>query len=187
VANAPTRRPPNYPATRRHQRGPRVARSSREIREGLVVAAQQLREAGHNDSAEVVDEVLAGGWKQVIDVSGTTNLALTMSQRLKDDLKAASGKFSASLSTTAEGGFRAVLEGTWVPPQVIQTRYGSQDERTVLNVRVDKELVDRVRPLLPRLSEQVGYRVTASNIAISWLAEEFGVDRFGPGPGGTAE
>jgi len=179
VANAPTR-PPTYRPGRRKPRGHRPV--ARPTREQLALAADRLDASGYPDSASVVRSVIEpGGWNLLSESSQqSSNLALTVDEKLKFDLRAAALKLQVSLSLVAEEGYQAVLDGLWVPHSAQSGGKRTRDAhyvRSVLNVRVSNDLRERVREVLPELSERVGFKVTESSIAVQWMMDELGVSR----------
>lgn len=175
VANSPMR-PPTYRAGRRPPKGTR--RVTRPMRDRLKTAASLLRQDGHDEAATDVEAVLApGGWTLLrakdAGTSGTaTNLPLTIDKDLRDALKAKAGEFGVTLGAVVADGYRQVLAGEWAPPKVKRT----STEKVVLNVRVDSVLQEQVNAQAARLTQEAGYRVTKSSIAIAWMAEELGVE-----------
>ena len=176
MANAPTR-PPTYSAGRRPPKGHR--RVPRPLRDRLLTAAQHLEDAGHPESAADVRAVVApGGWtllrtKNSAEASSGTNLALTIDQPLRDQLKAKAEEFGVTLSSVVEDGFRKVLAGEWMPPKLARS---TTKNKVVLNVRVDDSLRKQIDARKDELTAEAGYRVTQSLIAISFMAEDLGVD-----------
>lgn len=192
MANAPTR-PPNRSVEGRPPRGRH--RVTRPIRpEELTLAAQQLDEAGHAASASLVREVAApDGWKRLraaahSDMSQTSsNLPLSVDESLKFKIRAEALKMHVSLSVVVAEGYQAVLDGEWMPPQVRRSRSRETEYvKSVLNVRLSNDLREQVRAMLPELTQTAGYRVTESSIAVSWMLEEFGLERPGDGTVGMA-
>jgi antitoxin component of RelBE/YafQ-DinJ toxin-antitoxin module len=150
------------------------------MRDRLTLAAQRLEEAGHPDSAADVRAVLApGGWTllRAKDTPGKTaagtNLPLTIDRDLRDALKAKADEFGVTLGAVVADGFRKVLAGEWLPPKLASTPTAN---KVVLNVRVDDSLRKQIDEVKARLTDEAGYRVTQSSIAIAWLAEDLGVD-----------
>ena len=151
----------------------------RPLRDRLLTAAQHLEEAGHPDEAADVRAVLApGGWTllRAKDTAETgkverTNMPLTISRSLRDQLKDKAEEFNVTLSKVVEDGFRKVLAGEWLPPKLAPT-----SDKVVLNVRVDDSLRKEIDAIRARLTAEAGYRVTQSSIAIAWMAEDLGVD-----------
>lgn len=153
-------------------------------------AAFRAKESAAADCAAAVRTVLRpGGWTNLRNEPGAgsaaSNLALTTNVGLRDALVAAAAEFCESLSSVADDGFRALLEGSWTPPEVVVDRTrdararkkAPASARTVLNVRVQDDLRASVQDLLPDLSETLGYRVSLSSVTLSWLADELGVER----------
>ncbi|WP_416520045.1 hypothetical protein [Streptomyces achromogenes] len=153
--------------------------------EELTAVAQQLDKDGHKESAALIREVAGpDGWKRLrasylSDIAETSsNLPLTMDESLKFKLRAEALRMNVSLSAVVAEGYQAVLHGEWMPPRV-QRSSPAGYVKSVLNVRLDNGLRERVRHLLPSLTESAGYRVTESSIAVSWMLEEFGLERSG--------
>lgn len=151
---------------------------ARSIHDRLTAAAARLDEVGDHDSASAVRSVaVPGGWRLLQQSGGAwlekSTLTLTTTVDVKHALAAASEDFGVVLSHVAEEGFQKVLDGEWVPPRTGR----SSGTRAVVNVKVTDALRRQVREMLPRLSEEAGYRVTESSIGLWWLCEELGVDR----------
>ena len=176
MAHAPTR-PPTYSAGRRPPKGHR--RVPRPMRDRLLTAAQRLDEAGYPTEAADVRAVAApGGWtmlraKDTTEKTAGTNLPLTIDRDLRDQLKAKADEFGVTLGSVVADGFRKVVAGEWMPPRLARS---STANKVVLNVRVDDSLRKQVDAIKDRLSQEAGYRVTQSSIAIAWMAEELGAD-----------
>jgi hypothetical protein len=152
------------------------------MRDRLTTAVRQLEEAGHKDSASAVKAVLEpGGWTMLReqDAPFTTNLPLTMRASLRDALKKAAEQQNRTLTAVVAEGHRAVLDGTWTPPEPKRVaRRGESaaaDPRAVLNVTVDDALRKELRDRLPALSEEMGYKLTEGGIAIAYLKHKLGV------------
>jgi hypothetical protein len=149
------------------------------MRDRLLTAAQRLENAGHPDSAADVRAVAApGGWtmlraKDTTESTAGTNLALTIDKDLRDQLKAKADEFGVTLGSVVADGFRRVLDGEWLPPKLAP---GATANKVVLNVRVDDSLRKQIDARKLELSQQAGYRVTQSSIAIAWMAEDLGAD-----------
>lgn len=176
MANAPTR-PPTYRHGRRLPKGPRLVAGS--IHDRLNAAAARLSQVGDHDSAEAVRAVAApGGWNLLRAAQGSgrevTNLTLSTNTTIKSALNAAAEEFGVVLSHLATEGFEQVRDGLWIPAKVGRSQGGA---RTVVNVTIDDAVRREVRAMLPRLSQEAGYRITEGSIALSWLCEELGVDR----------
>lgn len=157
---------------------------ARTMRDRLTTAVARLREAGHADSADAVDAVLApGGWTLLReqDAAFTTNLPLTMRASLRDALKKAAEEQNVTLTAVVTEGHRKVLDGTWTPPEtrrvVRRAASVAQDARVVLNVTVEDALRRQLRERLPGLSEELGYakELTEGGIAAAYLRHKLGV------------
>jgi len=159
------------------------------IRERLTLASKRLKEAGYPDSAADVEAVLApGGWTMLRAAAGSSpsqsrgasNLPITTGQDIKGALKAAADEIGVTLSSVAEDGFRALVEGRWTPPgaadRVVLPSSQKAGGRTVLNLSIPETLREQVRAMLPTLSDQAGYEVTEPRLALIWTMEELGVE-----------
>lgn len=156
---------------------------ARTMRDRLTTASARLREAGHADSADAVDAVLApGGWTLLReqDAPFTTNLPLTMRSSLKAALKKAADEANVTLTAVVTEGHRRVLDGSWQPPKATRVvRRGAsaeEDPRAVLNVTVEDRLRKELRDRLPALSEELGYRLTEGGIAVAYLRRYFAAE-----------
>ena len=151
----------------------------RPMRDRLLTAAQRLDEAGYPTEAADVRAVAApGGWtmlraKDTTEKTAGTNLPLTIDRDLRDQLKAKADEFGVTLGSVVADGFRKVVAGEWMPPRLARS---STANKVVLNVRVDDSLRKQIDAIKDRLSQEAGYRVTQSSIAIAWMAEELGAD-----------
>lgn len=153
---------------------------TRTWRERLKAAAAKLRTYGEEEDALAIDAVLApGGWTRLRETeaskSETAPLPLTMDRRLKAALMKAADERGAMPSDVVADGYRAFLEGRFVPPRV--QRGGAGYSKTTLTVTVPQGLRDEVRDRIPAVQDEAGYRITLSSIAIEWLMEELGVQR----------
>jgi len=152
---------------------------SGSIRDRLTIAAAQLREAEHYDSAAAVEAVLAPRGYRLLEEKrgGASNLSLGMTVQLKQALEVAGQEFDVVFSGLAEEALSAVLERGWVPPAPPRARQGTARARTVLNVSIDDDLTRQVRQMLPVLSKKAGYDVKLSQIVIAYICDELGVER----------
>jgi len=198
VGNAPTR-PPGRP--RLDGRPPRGSRVTHPIRARLAAGSELLKSvvasedlapdvtAGLQELAVDLDAVLAPRGHTMlnegVDSAATSPLSLTVTKALKEALKSAEAEFASPLASLAEEGFRAALAG-WLPPQTVKTiprteqeKAARQSERAVLQLQVNEALRTQVEQVVGQLSKKAGYRVTVSSIAISWMADQLGVQRPG--------
>lgn len=163
---------------------------NRPIRDRLKTAADLLTQAGnrleeaeqheeaakHYDAATGVRAVLApGGWTQLRTTrTSGSNLAIQMGQDLKNALEEAAAYFGESLSAMATEGLRAAAAGDFLPPRP----YAGTGKRVNLNVRIPDDVLDELgKERLAELTAEAGYNVSKGNIAMSWIADELGVDR----------
>jgi hypothetical protein len=156
---------------------------TRPLREQLADDADFLRSAGRPDGAHAIESVLAPrGWVQLRDtdtsvLSARTRLSLTMPSELKTALRDGSAAFAISLDALADEACTAVLEQGWLPAPAKRRAPGeAAGERTSLPVSVASQPLDAVRAKLSELTAQAGYRVTVTQILISWMSDEMGVD-----------
>jgi hypothetical protein len=152
-----------------------------KIRERLKTAVDQLRAAGHTDSAEAVETILEpGGWSQLRLPEGsfTTNVPLTVRESLRDALKDAAESQSKTLSGLVTKGYREVLAGSWTPPERPgRTTPAPGDGAVVLNVTVEDEVRRELREWIRTEAPKLGYRLkmTEAWVAISYLRSQLGV------------
>ncbi|MFE9812378.1 hypothetical protein [Streptomyces sp. NPDC005548] len=149
------------------------------MRDRLLTAAQKLEDAGALEEAADVRAVAApGGWtllrvKDSAEASAGAPLPLTIDRTLREQLKEKADDLGVLLGAVVTDGFQKVLDGSWTPPQLARA---TAPDKVVLNLRVNKDLMDQVQAQTARLSQKHGYRITKSSIAIAWLAEDLGVD-----------
>ena len=134
-----------------------------------------------------VDAMLAPrGWVILRDsdeAAVLAQLSLTITRALREALKSAEAEFATPLGPLADQGLRAALDG-WLPPKTLTRRARTAqeaatkaNERAVLQIEVNAVLRKQVLEQLPQMTERAGYRVTLSSIALSWIADQLGVDR----------
>ncbi|MFG2970887.1 hypothetical protein ACGFZS_47225 [Streptomyces sp. NPDC048288] len=140
-----------------------------------------LKKYGHHDEAAANEAVLArGGWRGLQkseERTGLSHISYTVPESLKLALQEASKEFGMPLPGLTEEGYRAVLETDWRPPRVGRRKTVNSGKKTTINFEMSADLRHRVQQQLERLTEEVGYRVSESSIAISWMCEELGVDQ----------
>lgn len=180
-------------------RPPRGSRVTHPIRARLVAGSEFLKSAAASE--DIAPDVAAGLQSIATDIDAilaprgdrmlregvatgpTSALSLTITKALKDAFKSAEAEFAVPLGALAEEGFRAALGG-WLPPKTLKRRSRTAQEaaakateRAVLQLQVDDALRKQVEKVLPKLTKKAGYPVTLSSIAISWIADQLGVDR----------
>lgn len=150
-------------------------------RERAARGVAKLKKYGDHDEAAAIEAFLArGGWVQLRDSeerTGLSHISYTVPEQLKLALQEASKEFGWPLPAVAEAGYRAVLETGWRPPAIGRRKTPNSGKRTTINFEISAELRQRVQQELPRLTEETGYRVSESSIALSWMCEELGVDQ----------
>lgn len=187
MANPRTRPPTQSRFRRRPPKGPRHVAS--DLRSRLKKAAAQLKADGHPELSASVEAVLApGGWSKLRADAGAasaSNLPLFMTKSLREALKDAADAMDVSLGALVTEGFRAVVEGRWTPPAPVRSKRGSQagEQKVNLNVRVDDVARADLEAKLPALSQEVGGKLSVTNVAIAWLREELGVEDQQDDPG----
>jgi hypothetical protein len=158
------------------------------LRKGLELTREHLREQGLYELQSYVDAVLAPrGWTLLRDseqIGPTVALSLTITKGLKKDLKDAAAERDGVLDSLAEEGFRAALKAGWLPPKTVDKRllpeYRTDPEqmaKAVLQLQVDASLRNQVQERAEEMTQRAGYRVTVSSVAVSWIADELGVER----------
>jgi hypothetical protein len=134
-----------------------------------------------------VDAMLAPrGWVILRDsdeAAVLAQLSLTITRALREALKSAEAEFWTPLGALADQGLQAALDG-WLPPKTLVRRSRTAQEaatkaheRAVLQIEVNAALRRQVLGQLEQMTERAGYRVSLSSIAISWIADQLGVDR----------
>jgi hypothetical protein len=182
VANAPTRPPARPNGGRRPPKGPTVARSPRLtpeiVRARLTVASERLAERGDKDLAAALEAVLAPrGWmllKPEASDRGNRNLALWMDKAAKERIEQAAQEAGESLAEVVNDGYRKFLVGEFVPAPLARAPRGSAPEKENLNVRPDNTLRQQVEEACAAKSEELGYTLSASKVAMSYLFSEYG-------------
>jgi hypothetical protein len=184
VVNTPTTRPPNRPRSeRRPPKGPSVARSRRltpELtRARLTVASDTLRAGGHPDLAEAVDAILAPrGWellKREVKDSGQPNLSISTHEPVKQAIEQAAAAAGTTVTAVVDEAFRAFLAGEFEPTQPVRYRRGTAPAKAVINVRPDAELRRQVEEAAQAKSAELGWRLNAGRIAVSYMVHKYGI------------
>ncbi|NUQ95845.1 MAG: hypothetical protein HOY79_04550 [Streptomyces sp.] len=200
MANTPTRRPPNYPSGRRMPEGTRpVARKSEvdRTRQHLETAAQIVQSHRGIGGPEVAETLrkLAGpfGHRMLVQdrdsdrvPAGTTNLAISVPERLRKQIQDAavdsadspSAKVTDLLSRVLSERIPQVLSGKLTPREIPREPRGSGVKKVNLNVPVDSALLERLRGQLPELGERLGFelKATAAGIGFRLLLDEYGLE-----------
>ncbi|MFK0288265.1 hypothetical protein ACIQVL_48510 [Streptomyces sp. NPDC090499] len=150
-------------------------------RERAARGVAKLKQYGDHDEASAIEAFLArGGWVHLRDTeerAGLSHISYTVPEQLKLALQEASKEFGWPLPAVAEAGYRAVLETGWRPPSIGRRATPNRGKRTTINFDISADLRHRVQQQLPRLTEEAGYRISESSIAVSWMCEELGVDQ----------
>lgn len=183
MANTPTR-PPNRKPGGRPPEGPSVALSQRRltpetVRARLTVAAERLDGLGEAELAEAVNAVLAPrGWellKKHLAKQSNANMSLFMNKDIKDAIVAAALDSGGNLTDDVDRAFRLFLAGEFTPKPPIRSRRGSNLEKANLNVRPSGTFRDQAEELAQERSAKLGWKASASRVAISYLLEKYGI------------
>lgn len=203
VATTPTR-PPNRPRKGgRPPEGPSTVPPRRRIsydlaRARLTAGAEHLRAQDSKElkaAAETIDALLAPrGWEilrpSARQEDADPNLAIWMNRSIKEFLEAKAGLEARAeaeesgqpakapgtvLARVIDEGFRAFLEGRFVPERPLRSARGSATEKQNLNVRPSKALRDAVQEVCPAKSKELGWPVTPGLVAAAWLYSEYGI------------
>lgn len=187
--NAPTRppnrldfggRPPKGP--RRMPRSPRLTPTERNVR--LTTLSSWLKQPNpasdgglftRAEYAQAVDEVLAGEPGQVKEPLGNPNLALWISKEMKDAIVAACREEGGNLTDDVDRGFRLFVAGKFTPKPPIRSKRGANVEKANLNVRPSGAFREQVEELLEAKSAKLGWKVTVSRVAVSYLLERYDI------------
>lgn len=155
-----------------------LAAAKGHLEAGRQDAATQLQDkaAVKHDGIAAIESLLGPRGYLLLrrtEEGETSPLSLTVSDTLKRALLAAAEEFDVVLDAPAEQAYQRVLDG-WVPEQA---KWGSKGgTKAVLQVAVDAGLRRAVQARLPEISDEVGYRVLESNVVLSYLCEELGVE-----------
>ncbi len=159
---------------------------ARSTREELELTSAFLKEIGHAERAHPVDAILAhGGWKLLQkSAEGSSPLSITTTEDIRGALRAAAEQVGWDLGSVATDGYKAVLDGSWLPPErgakprstAASPAPVKRSPRVTLAVEIPNSLRERVQELLPELSKKAGYRITEGGIALSWMLDELGVE-----------
>jgi predicted HicB family RNase H-like nuclease len=149
------------------------------IRARAASAVAKLKQHGEHDEAAAIESLLAPRGYLLLkrtEEGETSPLSLTVTADLKKALTDAAEEFDVVLDSLAEEAYRLVLAGQWLPPEAGRSKGG---QKAVLQVSVDSRLRQEVQAKLSGLSQEAGYRVAESNIVLSHICEELGVERPG--------
>ena len=159
--------------------------SPRSLHDRLSAAAAKLRGYGDDDDALSVEAVAAPkGWvllqreEQAGASASSSSVPLTLDRALKAALVKAAKDTDTVFSACAEEGVKAFLAGEFTPPRT-PARSGAGYSKTTLTITLPDALREEVRRVSPGRSEEAGYRITESSVALSWLLSELGVRRPG--------
>lgn len=173
----------------------------RKVADTASAEAEQLRETAGQESAEAAEQRAAEaeqaydaaaavesvtarrGWmllKNTEETRGeTSNLPVSVSELLRDAVKAQAAEFGAVLAALAEEAYTKVLEEGWVPAEAPPGPDGTRGAKKNLNLRVDDALRQQVRAKLPELSLKAGYKVSEAHLVLSHICDELGIERAG--------
>ena len=161
------------------------AEADRLHADGKAASAHRLRADEAYDAATAVEAILAPrGYlllKRDERMGAASPLTVTTNEEVKKALLAAGREFSVVFSGLAEEAYRAVRDGQWVPPKPVKAARGTVGGKAVLNVRIDEQLRQDVREMLPALVQETGYPITEGHIVLSYICEELGIERPGAG------
>jgi hypothetical protein len=157
------------------------------IRQRAASAVAKLKQHGDHDEAAAITALLGPRGSLLLqrtEEGETSPLSLTVTAELAQALRAAAEEFELVLDGLAEEAYRLVLDGEWLPAEMGRGKGGS---RATVQLQVDKGLRERVQALLPELKERAGYRITESNIVLSHICEELGIERSNTAKGDSLE
>ncbi|MFF9003703.1 hypothetical protein ACF1GW_39060 [Streptomyces achromogenes] len=164
-------------------------RLSEDGDEGAAGKARRRSETAY-DSAAAVEAVLAPRGYLLLSKSderassspvrrSSDSLALSVTVRLKEAVMAAAAEYDVPFPPhgLAEEAYQRVLAGEWEPPRPARMPKGMGGGQAVINVMIKSGLRQQLRELLPELSDRLGFKVTESNIIVSYICEELGIER----------
>lgn len=129
-----------------------------------------------SEYAEAVDAVLEGGGDQPLRLpERNPNLALWISKDMKEALVTAAREVGGNLTDDVDRGFRQFVEGKFTPTPPIRAKRGANVEKVNLNVRPSGYFREQVEELLEAKSAELGWKVTVSRVAISYLLDLYDI------------
>lgn len=197
MANAPTHPPNRSNHGGSPPKGPRRMRKSSkkltpaETRVRLTTLSMWLKHPKPADAlfsraefAEAVDAVLEPGGAEQLkeEQQGNKNLALWISKDMKDAIVAAcreakeAGEGSGNLTDDVDRAFRLFVAGKFTPRPPIRAKRGANIEKANLNVRPSGTFRDQAEELLEAKSAELGWKVTISRVAVSYLLDLYDID-----------
>ncbi|MGV9891646.1 hypothetical protein [Streptomyces sp. NPDC003395] len=153
------------------------------IRARATSAVAKLKQHGDHDEAAAIESLLGpGGYKllQRTETREPSPLSLTIPVTLKQALVEAADEFDVVLDALAEEAYSKVLAGEWLPPHALGYKRGA-GAKTTLQVFVDSGLRHEVQGRLGELTDQAGFKVTETSIALLYVCAELGVEQPNPG------
>lgn len=159
--------------------------SAHTIHARLAAGAAKLRQAGADDEANAIDEILApSGWGLLRraeaaanpERAGERNLAIPLPKDIRDEIKARAAANGDVITRVVNEGFEKYLAGKFTPKQPQRSAWGSGEVKANLNVRPSGELRDRV--------EQEG--PLALHVAGAYLMHKYGLGPYAPDSDTTA-
>lgn len=127
--------------------------------------------------AEAVDAILEPGGSDLLkeEQQGNPNLALWISKDMKDAIVAECREEGGNLTDLVDRGFRLFVAGKFTPRPPIRSRRGANIEKTNLNVRPSGAFREQVEELLDAKSAELGWKVTVSRVAVSYLLDYYDI------------
>jgi len=149
------------------------------IRPRLASAVSKLKEHGDLDEAAAVAALLGPRGYLLLkrtETGDTDVLSITVPSMFKQAIVDTADDFDVVLDALAEEAYRRVLDEGWVPAAVGRVTKKTGD-RSVLQVQVDSRMRAQVQNMLDGLGKRAGHRVTESNIVLTHVCEELGIER----------
>lgn len=197
-----SRRPPGRRDGRRHPEGharpmttPFTKHSRVELKKATVATkkiVKSLHDRGELAEADAVQAVLnyAASAQDVLD------FAVDMIKRLDlvpfaipipSDLHLRAYEGSPNLTADVLEGWVRFIAGEWIPERPVRAGHGEGEAKSVMNIRVPREVLKRVENAADVMVElrnwptSRGWKLNARQIAVQWMARTY------PVPAGDSE
>lgn len=145
------------------------------LRSRLRAASEALREAGLDDLAGAVDEVLApNGWGRLrrsdpAASSSAGNFAIYTNPRYHEHILTSATAVGDSLADRVNEGFRLFLTGEFTPEKLKRAPRGTSSGGVNINVRASESLRAQAKKRCEQIASELGWKPTVSGVALSYL------------------
>lgn len=146
-------------------------------------AAAHLKRTGEPRMAAAVADVIAyAEYASAVreraaerEAAAAPSYSLRIDRALRDHVHATGAASGTEIPSAVTSRLEAFVAGTWTPQPSGRAARGTSPEKADLNVRVPKDLFDRVDALAkdPAAIAERGFKLTARQVAIAALTEAF--------------